>query len=91
MQLTALIVAILGIIATGFVGWWVSNRTNRLLKRIDSILIARTKKEEYSEILRLIGDIEKSGTKRGTVVLRSDGSWGIDWFIEIGGGQVKAN
>lgn len=89
MSLAALIIAILGIVATGLVGWLVHNKTSKLLRRINAILIARVTPKELDQMERLIEDIERTGEKRGTIVQRPDSSWGIDWIMVVGGGKVK--
>jgi hypothetical protein len=90
MAIAAIVLASLGIIATALVGWLVHTKTSKLLNRINAILIARVTPEELSEMERLIEDIERTGEKRGTVVQRSSGAWGIDWAIKVGGGEVKS-
>ena len=89
MTIAAFVLAILGIIATGLVAWWVHKKSSKILNRIKAILIARVTPKELSEMERLIEDIERTGEKRGTVVQRSDGAWGIDWVMVVGGGTVK--
>jgi len=89
MEITAVVLAILGIVATALVGWLVHMKTSKLLGRINAVLIARVTPTELSQMERLIEDIERTGEKRGTVVERPDGSWGIDWAIVVGGGTVK--
>ena len=89
MTIAADVLAILGIIATALVGLLVHKKTSKLLRLIKAVLIARVTPTELSQIERLIEDIERTGEKRGTVVQRSDGAWGIDWALKIGGGTVK--
>jgi hypothetical protein len=85
MTIAALILAILGIIATILVGWLVHTKTGKLLRRINAVLIARVAPTELSQMERLIEDIERTGEKRGTLVQRPDGAWGIDWVVALGG------
>lgn len=89
MTIAAFVLAILGIIATALVGLLVHKKTSKLLNRIKAILIARVTPAELSEMERLIEDIERTGEKRGTIVQRSDGTWGVDWVLKVGGGTVK--
>ncbi|MGB2800117.1 MAG: hypothetical protein WBC82_09800 [Dehalococcoidia bacterium] len=89
MSLAALIIAFLGLVVTGLVGWLVHNKTSKLLRRINAILIARVTPKELDQMERLIEDIDRAGEKRGTAVQRSDGSLGIDWTMDVGGGIVK--
>jgi len=89
MTIAALVLAIFGIIATASVGWLVHKKTSKILNRIKAILIARVTPTELSQMERLIEDIERTGEKRGTIVQRSDGTWGIDWVMVVGGGTVK--
>ncbi|MBE9512951.1 MAG: hypothetical protein IMY77_02700 [Chloroflexi bacterium] len=89
MTIAALVLAISGIIATALVGWLVHTKTSTLLRRINAVLIARVTPTELSQMERLIEDIERTGEKRGTIVQRSDGTWGIDWVVVVGGGTVK--
>jgi membrane protein implicated in regulation of membrane protease activity len=89
MTIAAIVLAILGIIATALVGLLVHKKTSKLLRLIHAILIARVTPKELSEMKRLIEDIERTGEKRGTVVQRADGTWGIDWAMVVGGGTVK--
>lgn len=81
MNIFMLILAILGIIATGLVGLLVHRRTKGLLKRVQNIQVAEMPPEKYRTVLRLLEDMERSGEKRGTVSRREDGSWGIDYVI----------
>ncbi|MCJ7515453.1 MAG: hypothetical protein MUO89_05750 [Dehalococcoidia bacterium] len=85
MTIAALVLAILGIVATIFVGWLVHIKTGKLLRRINAVLIARVAPTELSQMERLMEDIERTGEKRGTLVQRPDGTWGIDWVMELGG------
>ena len=85
----AFVLAISGIIATAFVGWLVHTKTRKVLRRINAILIARVTPTEFSQIERLIEDIERTREKRGTVVQRPDGVWSIDWVMPVGAGTVK--
>jgi hypothetical protein len=85
MEITALILAILGIVATILVGWLVHIETGKLLRLINAVLIARVSPTELSQMERLIEDIERTGEKRGTVVQRPDGTWAIDWALVLGG------
>ena len=89
MTIAAVVLAILGIIATALVGWLVHKKTSKILRRINAVLIARVTPTELSQMERLIEDIERTGEKRGTVVQRPDGTWAIDWPMEVGGGAVK--
>ena len=89
MTIAAIVLASLGIIATALVGLLVHKKTSKLLRLIRAILIARVTPKELCEMERLIEDIERTGEKRGTVVQRSDGAWGIDWVVGVGGGTVK--
>lgn len=89
MTIAAVVLAVLGISATASVGWLVHKKTSKLLRRINAVLIARVAPTELSQMEGLIEDIERSGEKKGTVVQRPDGTWGIDWVIEVGGGTVK--
>ena len=89
MTLLSIVLGCVGIIATALVAWLVYNKSSKLFKRIESILIARASKTEYEAVKRLIDDIERTGEKRGTVVQRPDGSWGVDWVINVGGGDIK--
>ena len=82
MNILMLILAILGIIATGLVGWLVHSRTKGLLKRVQNILVAEMTPEKYRTVLRLLEDMERSRVKRGTVNQKEDGSWGIDYVME---------
>ena len=91
MTIAAVILAILGIIATALVGLLVHKKTSKLLKRINAVLIARVPPTELDQMERLIEDIERNGEKRGTLVQRPDGTWGIDWVIVVGSGTVKLN
>ena len=86
---TPIVLASLGILATALVAWLVYRKTSKLLNRIRAILIARIAPKELSEMERLIEDIERTGEKRGTIVQRSDGTWGVVWVVEVGGGTVK--
>ena len=79
MEIAAIVLALIGISATAFVGRLVHTKTSKLLKRINSILIARIPPEELSAIIRLIEDIEKTGEKRGTISEKPNGKWAIDW------------
>ena len=89
MEITAIVLASLSIIVTALVGWLVYKRTAKILNRMKAILIARVTPAEYKEMLRLIEDIERTGEKRGTIVHRSDDTWGINWaqgaFFMVGG------
>jgi len=89
MTIAAIVLAGLGIIATALVGLLVHKKTSNLLRLIHAILIARVAPKELSQMEKLLEDIERTGEKRGTVVQRSDGTWGIDWVVEVGGGTVK--
>ena len=89
MTIAAVVLAILGIVATILVAWLVHTKTSKLLRRINAVLIARVTPTELSQMERLIEDIERTGEKRGTIVQRSDGTWGIDWVMVVGGGTVK--
>ncbi len=88
MNIAALVIAILGLIATIGVAYLVNKRTKETLRRIEAILIAEKTNDEVASIERLIEDIERSG-KRGTVVQRPNGSWGINWVMSVGGGSIK--
>lgn len=83
MNIIMLILAILGIIVTGLVGWMVHSRTKWLLGRVKNIQVAEMTPEKYRNVLRLLEDMERTGEKRGTVSKRKDGSWGIDYVIEV--------
>jgi hypothetical protein len=85
MEIAALVISILGIFATILVGWLVYIKTDRILSRINSVLIARIAPAEFSAMDRLIEDIERTGEKRGTVVQRPDGTWSIDWTMNLQG------
>ena len=85
MTIAAIVLAILGIIATALVGWLVHTKTGKILRLIKTLLIARVTPAELSQLERLIEDFERTGEKRGTVVQRSDGAWGIDWVMAVGG------
>lgn len=50
MTIVALVLAFLGIVATAIVGWLVHKRTSRLLRRINSILIARVTLKELHQM-----------------------------------------
>jgi len=89
MAIAAVVLAILGIIATALVGWLVHKKTSKILRRINAVLIARVTPTELNQMERLIEDIERTGEKRGTIVQRPDGTWGIDWAEVVGGGTVK--
>ena len=89
MTIAAVVLAILGIIATALVGLLVHKKTSKLLRLIHAILIARVTPKELSQMERLIEDIERTGEKRGTIVQRSNGTWGVDWVLKVGGGMVK--
>jgi hypothetical protein len=89
MEIASIILASLGIIATVFVSWLVYTKSGRILKRINAVLIARVTPTELSELNRLLEDIERTGEKRGTVVQRPDGTWGINWTMAVGGGTIK--
>ena len=89
MTIAAIVLAGLGIIATALVGLLVHKKTSNLLGLIHAILIARVTPKELSEMYRLIEDIKRTGEKRGTLVQRTEGAWGIDWVVEVGGGTVK--
>lgn len=84
MAVVALIIAIVGVITTVIVGYLVHIRTRKALRRIDASLIASKSSDEVHQIERLLEDIERAGSKRGKVVQREDGSWGIDWKIVVG-------
>lgn len=89
MGMAALIIAILGLTATIVVARLVHTRTSKALRRIDALLIAGKSFEEVRTIERLLEDIERAGEKRGRVVQRENGTWGVDWAIVVGGGEVK--
>lgn len=89
MEITAVVLASLGIIATMFVSWLVYIKSSKIINRINAILIARVKPSELHEMERLLEDIERTGEKRGTLVQRENGTWGIDWAITVGGGTIK--
>ena len=89
MEIAEIILACLGITATVCVGLLVHTKTKKILKRIEAVLIARVAPEELSAMGRLIKDIERTGEKRGTVVQRSDGTWGINWTMKVGG-EIKS-
>ena len=89
MQIASIVLASLGIIATIFVSWLVYAKSGKILKLINAVLIARITPAELGEMERLIEDIERSGEKRGTVVQRPDGTWGINWTMAVGGGTIK--
>lgn len=84
MVLAALILSALALLATVAVGLLVHTRTSKALRRIDAMLIANKSLDEVRQIERLLEDTERSRHKRGRVVQREDGSWGIDWTITVG-------
>jgi hypothetical protein len=84
MAIAAIVLAVLGIIATALVGWLVHEKTSELLNRMKAILIARATPQEISAMERLIEDIERTGQKRGTIVQRANGTWGVDWDLKLG-------
>lgn len=73
------IIGLLGILMTVGLGWFVYIRTGKVMRRINAVLIARMELPEYKQVLRLIDDIEKTGTKRGTIRQRPNGNWSIHW------------
>ena len=86
MAIAAIVLALIGIGATAFVGRLVHRKTTKLLKEIDTLLkriniiqTARSTPEELRNLKRLIEDIEKHGVKRGTLAQTPDGKWKIDW------------
>lgn len=85
LAIVGIILASLGILATVFVAWLVDKRTKRLLSHIESIQIADMPPQKYRTLLKLIEDMERSGMKRGTLNQRPDGSWGIDYILEMKG------
>lgn len=89
VAIAALIVAIIGIVATVIVGYLVHIRTQKALRRIDASLIADKSFDEVHQIERLLEDIERSRSRRGRVVQREDGSWGIDWVMVAGGNNQQ--
>jgi hypothetical protein len=78
---------IFGIVATVLVGAWFYVLSDKIQKRIEyitkynnAVLIARMSMKEYKEGMRLINDIINTGEKRGTLVQRPSGTWGVDWI-----------
>ena len=81
MNIASLVIAIIGVVITIILVVLVDTRTRKTLRRLDAKLIADKSLDEVRQIERLIEDIDRSGEKRGRVVQRKDGTWGIDWTM----------
>jgi len=79
MNVVGIILGVSGIIATGVVGWVFYIRSQKIITRMNAILTAHMSLDEFSAALRLVDDIEKTGTKRGTIAQKPDGTWVIRW------------
>jgi hypothetical protein len=83
MVIAAFIISIVSVVATIAVAWLVDSSTNKLFRRMAYLLPAEMSPEKHKAILRLVDDMERTGEKRGTLNQRDDGSWGIDYALEI--------
>jgi hypothetical protein len=78
-DLVGIILGVLGIVATAVVGIVFYIRSKKIITRMNAILTAHMSLNEYKAALRLVDDIEKTGTKRGTIAQIPDGTWVIHW------------
>ena len=80
MVVAALVLAVLGIIATIYVAYLVNKKTSRLINRILDIQSAEMPPKKYDVLLRLLRD--KRG-EYGWIKQNAQGKWVIVWEMEI--------